>query len=132
MPHLYSFVIAVSLTALFLVVVVITGLRGKITVHIPCVLATFVSLATAIVFALKLGELYDLPAAGWITPLHLSIAKLATVSFVLPVITGIRTLKSRDHRRAHRIAALVALGLTATALVTGTLMLLRAPLVAGG
>lgn len=132
MPPVYSFVIAVSLTALFLVAVVITGLRGKISVHIPCVLATFVSLSVAIVFALKLGDIYDLEAAGWITPVHLSIAKIATLSFVLPVVTGIRTLKSRVHRRAHLIAALVALCLTATALVTGTLMMLRAPLIAGG
>jgi len=132
MTPLYAFVIAVGITAILLVAVVVTGLRGRISVHIPCVLATFLALATAIVFALKLGELYDLPAAGWITPLHLAIAKIATASFALPVITGIRTLRSRKHRRAHLAAALVALALTATALVTGTLMMLRAPLIVGG
>ena len=34
-----------------------------ITVHIPCVLATLVSLTLAIVYALELGKVYDLRLA---------------------------------------------------------------------
>ena len=124
---LIAFVTAVSLTVVLLIAVVITGVRGKISVHIPCVLATFVALGTAIWFALQLGKIYDLPAAGVITPIHLTLAKVATAAYLAPVITGIRTLKSSSHRRAHLIAAMIALFLTATALVTGTLMLMWAP-----
>ena len=126
-----GFVTAVSVTVLFLIAVVVTGLRGRITIHIPCVLGAFISLGIAIVFALQLGKHYDLEQAGMITPIHLTLAKIATAAYVLPVITGIRTLKSRVHRRAHFWAAMLALTLTATALVTGTLMLMWAPLIPG-
>jgi hypothetical protein len=121
-----GFCTAVGLTVVFLVAVVVTGLRGRITVHIPCVVATLASLAAAIWFALELGQVYDLPSAGVITPVHKVLANLATVSYLLPVITGIRTLRSRRHRRLHFLAALLVLGLTAAATVTGTLMLLWA------
>ncbi|HTF87109.1 MAG TPA: hypothetical protein VK843_01785 [Planctomycetota bacterium] len=124
MPPLVAFCTAVGFTVAFLTVVVITGLRGRITVHIPCVIATFLSLATTIYFAIKLGTVYDLSTAGVITPIHRTIAILATVSYVLPVITGIRTLMSSVHRRAHFWSAMIVLTLTAAASITGTLMLL--------
>lgn len=121
------FCTAVGCTVVFLVAVVVTGLRGKITVHIPCVAATLVSLTFAIVFALELGKLYDLPKAGIIFPIHMLIAKVATASYLLPIITGIRTLKSRVHRQWHFRAAMLVLVLTAAASITGTLMLWWAP-----
>jgi hypothetical protein len=128
MYPLIAFVTAVSFTVMFLIAVVVTGMRGKIGVHVPLVLATFICLAATIVFALQLGTLYDLQAAGAITTIHKVLANIATISFLAPVITGIRTLKSRENRRAHLLAALVALGLTVITLITGTLMLMRAPL----
>ncbi|MEO6708214.1 MAG: hypothetical protein ABI054_11240 [Planctomycetota bacterium] len=123
MSPLVAFCTAVGFTVAFLTVVVITGLRGRITVHIPCVMATFLSLGTTIWFAIRLGTVYDLSSAGVITPIHRTIAVLAAVSYVLPVITGIRTLMSSVHRRAHFWAAMIVLTLTAAASVTGTLML---------
>ena len=123
---MFWFCTAVGSTVGFLVAVVVTGLRGKITVHIPCVAATLVSLTFAIVFVLKLGKLYDFSAVGAIYPIHMTIAKIATVSYLLPIITGIRTLKSRANRKLHFRAAMLVLVLTATASVTGTLMLLWA------
>lgn len=125
-----GFCVAVGATVVFLVVVVVTGLRGRITVHIPCVAATLGSLGVAIYFALELGTVYDLDAAGAITPVHKTIAKLATASYLLPLVTGVRTLSSRTRRKAHFVAAMIALSLTALATVTGTWMLLEAPPIA--
>jgi hypothetical protein len=120
------FCTAVGFTVVFLTVVVVTGLRGRITVHIPCVLATLVSLVIAIVYALELGKIYDLPGTGAIFTVHMAVAKLAAASYVLPVITGIRTLKSRVHRRTHFRAAMFVLAMTAAASITGTWMLVAA------
>lgn len=127
MGPMVGFCIAVAATVAFLVAVVVTGVRGKIVMHLPCVAATLASLVVAIVFAVKLGKLYDLPAAGIVTPIHLTVAKIATVSYIGPIVTGIRTLRSREHRRAHLVAALIVLALTAAASITGTLMLMWAP-----
>ncbi len=117
------FCAAVGATVVFLVIVVVTGVRGKITVHIPCVVLTLISLTVAIVFALKLGKLYDLQSTGAIFTVHMAVAKLAAASYVLPIITGIRTLKARAHHRLHFWAAMLVLVLTAAASITGTLML---------
>ena len=121
-----AFCTAVGLTVVFLVAVVVTGLRGRITIHIPCVLATLISLTVAIAYALKLGTIYDLKSAGAIFPIHMWVAKIAASSYVLPLITGIRTLRSSVHRRAHFWAAMLVLALTAAASITGTWMLLAA------
>jgi hypothetical protein len=122
------FCTAVGFTVAFLTVVVITGLRGQITVHIPCVVATIASLALAIVYAVKLGQIYDLESAGAIYPIHMGIARVAALSYVLPVYTGIRTLFKSSHRRAHFWCAMVVLVMTAAASITGTWMLLAAEL----
>ena len=127
MDPLIQFCAAVGATVVFLVIVVVTGIRGKITVHIPCVVLTLISLTVAIVFALKLGKIYDLPKSGAIFPIHMAIAKLAAASYVLPIITGIRTLKARAHHRLHFWAAMLVLVLTAAASITGTLMLYWSP-----
>src|ERR1044071_5598117 len=126
MPPMVSFCTAVAFTVVFLACVVTTGLRGKITWHIPLVLATFVSLTAAIYLALQLGKIYDLSTAGVITPIHKTLAYTATIAYLLPVFTGIRTLRSRVHRRAHFWAAMLVLALTLAATVTGTIMLLSA------
>lgn len=126
MTELSWFCTAVGFTVAFLTAVVVTGLRGLITVHIPCVIATFVSLTLAIVYALKLGKVYDLESTGVIFGVHMAIAKVAAASYVLPVYTGIRTLFKSTHRRAHFWSAMLVLALTAAASITGTWMLLLA------
>jgi hypothetical protein len=118
-----GFCTAVGLTVLLLVAVVVTGVRGRITVHLPCVAATLASLATAIWFAKQLGTQFDLASAGVVTPIHMTFAYVATAAYVLPIVTGIRTLRSRKHRRLHFLAAMLVLALTAAATVTGALML---------
>ncbi len=127
MGPLFWFCSSVGATVACLIVVVITGVCGKIAVHIPFVAATLLSLAVTIALAIKLGAVYDLKAAGAITPIHKTIAMLATLSYALPLITGIRTLKSREHRRMHFRAAMFVLFMTAAASVTGTLMVLWSP-----
>jgi hypothetical protein len=84
-----------------------------------------------ILLAKRLGGEYDLDAAGPITPIHLTLAKIAALAYLLPIATGIRTIYAAPARRWHRRAAFLALGLTAAALVTGTAMILLAPPAAG-
>ena len=71
-----------------------------------------VSLGVTIVFAKRLGELYDLESAGWITPVHLTLAKLTTAAYLLPITTGILTLRNRRHKRLHFRCAMAVLAMT--------------------
>jgi hypothetical protein len=113
-------------TVLLLVGVLVTGLTGRVRPHLTLVALTVTALGLTIFFAEQLGELYDLQSAGWITPVHLTIAKLATVSYLLPLTTGLMTLRNRTYKRYHFRAALLVLGLTVSAAGTGVWMLLAA------
>jgi len=104
-----------------------SGLRAKRRVHLSCVAGAVGCLAATIHYALGVGRLYDLPAAGWITPVHLWMAKIATASYVLPVASGIRTILHPPTRRLHRKIAFLVLSLTVATAITGTWMLLAAP-----
>jgi hypothetical protein len=114
------------LTVALLGVVVYTGLRGKLAVHITFVVITVLSLAAAIWAALQLGELYDLESAGWITPVHLKIARVATYAYVLPAVSGVMTLRDRRHKKLHFKLAMLTLTLTVLAALTGTWMIFAA------
>lgn len=123
-----GFLFFLGLTVALLIAVAITGFTKRIALHIPLVIASVASLGGAIVYALRLGELYDLEAAGPITPIHLTLAKIATAAYLLPLVTGLQALFARTghNRKRHRIAAFIALGLTVAATVTGAWMLLAA------
>ena len=77
---------SLALTMLLIGAVFMTGLRGRLRLHIPLVVATLVSLGVTIYFAEKLGEGYDLEAAGLITPIHLTIAKITTAAYLFPIV----------------------------------------------
>jgi hypothetical protein len=77
-------------------------------------------------YAEQLGELYDLESAGAIMPVHLALAKITVFAYLLPIVTGVLTLRDRKHKRAHFTCAMVALVLTVLATVTGTWMVLAA------
>lgn len=124
MSPLVGFIVFLSVTVLLLAAVVVTGLRAQVKVHVPLVFTTVVALAVAIYFAEKLGEHYDLASAGAITPVHLMLAKIATGSYVLPLVSGYMTLRDRSRRRVHLICALFTLTLTVATAVTGAWMLL--------
>lgn len=119
-----GFVLFLAVTVTLLGAVVYTGVKARVRVHVPLVIATAAALGITIFYAEKLGELYDLASAGRITPVHLMLAKIATVSYVLPIVTGIRTLRDRSRRRVHLVCALLTLALTLATAVTGAWMIL--------
>ena len=126
MSPVAGFVAFFAVTLVLLAVVTWTGLRAMRRVHIPCVVATLAALAITIHYAYQLGKVYDLKSAGWITPLHLTLAKITTLSLLAPAITGVRTLFVPSTRKLHRMLAFFALGLTVLSAITGTIMILLA------
>jgi hypothetical protein len=121
-----GFVGFLVLTVALLSAVAWTGLRAKRRVHVPLVVLTVASLALAIHFALELGELYDLESAGPITPIHLFVARVATVCYLLPLVSGPLTLRNPRYRKLHGRLAWLVIALTGLAAATGTWMLLAA------
>jgi len=119
-----GFFLFLALTLAFLAGAVSSGLRAKRRVHLLCVAGAVACLAVSINRALAVGELYDLDAAGWITPVHLWMAKVATASYVLPVVSGVRTIYHPPTRKLHRKIAFLVLSLTVLTTITGTWMLL--------
>lgn len=118
-----GFVVFLVATVALLGAVVFTGVKARIRAHIPLVVLTAAALGVTIYFAEKLGELYDLASAGAITPVHLTLAKIATASYVLPIVTGALTLRNRSRRRVHLACALLTLALTVATAITGAWML---------
>jgi hypothetical protein len=119
-----GFPLFLVVTVLLLGGVVLSGVRAKLHVHLPLVALAVVSLGVTIWFAEKLGELYDLDSAGAITPIHLAIAKTTTLAYLLPVASGIATLRNRRHRRLHFWLAMLVLALTLVTAATGAAMVL--------
>lgn len=126
MTEAWTFVALLALTLVFLGGVVWTGLRARRRLHLPLVACAVASLGVTIWAAERLGSTLDLESAGWIFPVHVSIAKVATAAYALPLATGIATLKRPGMRRRHRIAAFATLLLTVLTAVTGTWMVLAA------
>lgn len=122
-----GFLVCFGLTLVSLAIVVATGLRAKRALHVAFVVATLASLYATVRFAYDLGRIYDLHAAGWITPFHLTLARVNTFAFLLPIATGIRTVFVPSTRRLHRKLAFVVLGLTIVTAATGGVMLWLAP-----
>lgn len=132
MSPLAGFVLFLLLTVGLLLAVVLTGRAARRRAHVTLVLSTLASLATTIVFAERLGELYDLRAAGAITPIHLALAKATTVAYLLPLVTGVWTTRRPRMLVWHRRCAYLVVALTLACAVTGTWMLLASdPLPAG-
>jgi len=126
-----GFVTFLGLTLVLLGVVVATGLAARRRVHLVAVALAVVSLGTTIYHAERMGDLYDLAAAGSITPVHLAIAKLTTLAYLAPVVTGVLTIRDARWRPRHRLVAFVVLAMTVATAVTGTWMVLAAPRLAG-
>ncbi|MEQ8768252.1 MAG: hypothetical protein RL885_30390 [Planctomycetota bacterium] len=118
-----GFVLFLIITLGLLGAVVLTGFRGRLVSHLSFVGAAVVSLGVTIYWAEQLGELYDLEASGWIYPFHLWCAKITVVAYLLPVATGLLTLRNIEKKPIHRFAAFAVLGLTVLTAVTGTWML---------
>lgn len=121
-----GFLTALLVTVGLLVGAAITGRKRIIHHHVKFVAGAVLSLGVAIYFALKVGERYDLEAAGWITPFHKALAKITTATYLWPLITGPMVRSGRVKARVHRVGAWLALGLTVASTVTGIVMLMRA------
>lgn len=118
-----GFVAALATTVALLVGGAVTGRRRIMRLHIPFVLSAVASLGVAIWFALKVGTLYDLEAAGRITPIHLGLAKVTTLLYVWPLSTGPLAYRGKIPLWIHRAGAWTALILTVVATITGIWML---------
>jgi len=125
-----GFVVFLAATLALLGLVVLTGFRAQRKRHIALVVLAVAALGVTIRFAVLLGKLFDLPAAGVITPIHLGLAKVTSLCYLLPVATGIRTIFDARAKRWHKRAAFLVLGMTVATAITGTLMLWLAPRVA--
>lgn len=125
-----AFLALLVTTVAFLGLVAWTGRRRRIPLHLLCVACALASLAGAIACALRVGERYDVHAAGWITPVHLSLARFATALYLWPLLTGPLVLLGRLRGRWHHIGAWLAIGLTVLATITGAWMLALSPRVA--
>lgn len=120
------FALAATVTVALLAAAVRAGFRARRRLHVSLVAAVLASLGVTILSALRMGELYDLAAAGTITPVHLTLAKLTVLAYLLPIATGLRTWRHPRTRTLHRRLAYLALGMTALAFVTGVWMMLAA------
>ena len=118
----FGFVVGVLVTVVLLAAVLFTGFTAQRKRHIPLVVLYFVALGTTIFFAERMGRELDLEAAGAITTIHLTLAKITTLSWVFPVITGVRTLRHPERKKQHRTVALVLVAMTVVTLVTGLWM----------
>ncbi len=118
-----GFVACLLLTLALLAAVVATGLRARRRLHVPLVFATLAALGVTIYFAKGVGDHYDLGSAGAITPVHLALAKLTTLAYLLPIASGIATLRNPARRRLHRVLAFTVVGMTVLTAITGTWML---------
>ena len=94
--------------------------------HLVFVGLTAASLAWTIKEAYELGALYDLASAGWITPVHLAIAKVATGFLVFPIVAGVMAWRDGRKRRMHAFLAWCAMVLIVLAAITGSIMILLA------
>jgi hypothetical protein len=125
-----GFVVFLLATLALLGLVVATGLRAQRRRHIALVVLSIAALGVTIRYAVLLGKHFDLPAAGVITPIHLWLAKVTTACYLLPIVTGIRTIFAPATRKLHKKVAFLVLGMTLLTAITGTMMLWLAPRVA--
>lgn len=121
-----GFVLFLIITLGLLGCVVRTGQLGLRRRHITLVVMTVISLGITIYYAEALGDEFDLEAAGWLYPFHLTVAKIATLLYLAPVVTGIATIRNPRWRKRHGKVAWVVLGFTVLTAITGTAMLLAA------
>ncbi|MDA1267060.1 MAG: hypothetical protein O2816_18420 [Planctomycetota bacterium] len=122
-----GFLLFLTLTLAGLGGVFYTGMRAQRRRHIPLVIVTVGLLATTIYFAERLGEGLLTKQAGWITPVHLTIAKVTTVSYLIPLVTGVLTLRDARRRKLHGRIAWIVLTMTLLTAATGIWMVMASP-----
>lgn len=127
MSSLSTFVLAFGLTLFSLIGVMATGLmwrkKRRRSLHLSLVGVTLGLLVWTIVAAYDLGEHYILEDAGWVFYVHMTLARLGTLSLILPAFTGLMVMRSGRHHRIHRVGAFLTFGLIAAAAITGFWMI---------
>lgn len=123
-----GFIGSLVLTLVCLGFAVVTGYKAKRKMHLSAVGGAVLMLVATIYFAIELGKLYDLHYDSMITRVHLNVARINTAAYLLPVVTGLRTLKNPAGRKLHGRVAWSVLLLTVFTAVTGCMMLYRADL----
>ena len=123
MSPVYGFLGALLVTVGLLTGAAVTGRARKIRAHVGFVSGAVLGLAVAIYFAIQTGKLYDLEKAGVITPIHLTLARVTTASYLWPLLTGPFAARGKINPKLHRAGAWLALLLTLAATVTGVMML---------
>lgn len=123
MSPVTGFVLSFAFTIALLAAAVVAGFARKRTQHVVLVILAMVSLAWTINRALRLGRVYDLESAGPITPVHLTLAKATALFLILPVLAGMRLLRTGQGRVLHRELALAALALVVLATISGIVMM---------
>lgn len=113
-------------TLVLLIAVLVTGRAARRRAHLVLVALTVSALGATIWQAYRLGETVDLESAGWITPVHMLLARSATLSFVPTALLGLLTLRDGRRRRWHGRLAWLSFGLSVMAAVTGVWMLVLA------
>jgi hypothetical protein len=121
---LQTFTLFFVLTVAALGAAVFTGFKARRRWHIASVVGVVAMLGATIYFALEVGKIYDLESAGVITPIHLTLAKITTAAYLLPIIAGLRTIYRPASRALHRRLAYVALTMTVLSAITGAVMIL--------
>ena len=114
-----GFVLFLVITLVLLGAVVMTGRKSLRRKHLTLVVLAYVGLGLAIYYAELLGEEYDLDSAGLIYPVHLAFAKTTVYAYLLPVITGVMTIKAKCKRTTHGRVAVAVILLTVVTAVTG-------------
>lgn len=121
-----GFLLFLALTLVALGVTVISGFKARRKIHIPAVAVSVVLLLITIYYAEQLGTQYDLESAGAIYQVHLFFAYTSTPAYLLPIVTGLRTLKRPATLRWHKRCAFFVLLMTVLSAGTGTAMVLMA------
>ena len=127
MTDVQGFLAGLLATVALLLGVIVSGLREARRAHSPRVLFFFASPGLTIFYAERMGRALDLEAAGWITPVHLALAKGTTLAYVLPVVSGFLALSSERWKARHKVLAWLLVGLTLLTVATGAWMTLAAP-----
>jgi len=122
-----GFLAGLAATVVVLVGVIVSGMRERRRIHIPLVIVFFATLGTTIWFAERMGRALDLKAAGWITPVHLALAKTTTLAYALPMISGMLALTSERWKARHKCLAWLLIAMTLATVATGAWMALKAP-----
>ena len=122
-----GFLVFLALTLAALAAVFVTGLKGQRSRHIPIVIVTVALLGTTIYYAEQLGKQLDLESVGWIYPFHLALAKTTVAAYLLPVISGVATIRNPARRKLHGKIAWLVLLLTVLTAATGSWMVVAAP-----